>query len=216
VAPRTSGAYPATQTLKEINVSEPARASAHPIDRLFLERWSPRAFTGEEIPVAELMTLFEAARWAPSAMNAQPWRFVYARRGTPAFARFLGALAPGNQAWAGKAAALVALVSDELMNLPGKEAPVPSSSHSFDAGAAWAQLALQAHLHGWGAHAMGGFDAEKGAAAIGLPPHHRLEVFIAIGRRGDPATLPDWARSREQPNGRKPVEELVLEGQFAD
>ena len=160
------------------------------------------------------MTLFEAARWAPSAMNAQPWRFVYARRGTPAFDRFLAALAPGNQAWASKAAALVALVSEELMALPGKDTPVPSASHSFDAGAAWAQLALQAHLRGWGVHAMGGFDAEKGAAAIGLPANYHLEVFIAVGRRGDPTSLPDWAKSREQPNGRKPVEELVLEGSF--
>lgn len=195
-------------------MSDPARTSAHPIDRLFLERWSPRAFSGEEIPVEELLTLFEAARWAPSAMNAQPWRFVYARRGTPAFGRFLAALAPANQAWAGQAAALVALVSEERMTLPGKDAPVPSASHSFDAGAAWAQLALQAHLRGWSAHAMGGFDQQKGAAAIELPPHHRLEIFIAVGRRGDPSGLPEWARNREQPNGRKPVEELVREGKF--
>jgi len=195
-------------------LSDATRTSAHPVDRLFLERWSPRAFGAEEIPVAELMTLFEAARWAPSAMNAQPWRFVYARRGTPAFGRFLAALAPANQAWAGKSAALVALVSEERMALPGKDAPVPSASHSFDAGAAWAQLALQASLRGWGAHAMGGFDREKGEAAIELPPHHRLEIFIAIGRRGDPGGLPDWARSREQPNDRKPVEELVREGAF--
>jgi nitroreductase len=195
-------------------MSDPTRVPAHPIDRLFVERWSPRAFGSEEISVEELLTLFEAARWAPSAMNAQPWRFVYARRGTPAFGRFLAALAPPNQAWAGKAAALVALVSEEQMTLPGKDAPVPSGSHSFDAGAAWAQLALQAHLRGWGAHAMAGFDREKGGAALELPPHHHLEVFIAIGRRGDPSGLPDWARGREHPSDRKPVEELAREGAF--
>lgn len=190
------------------------RVPEHPIHSLFHERWSPRAFSGDEIPVSELMKLFEAARWAPSANNAQPWRFVYARRGTPAFARLLSVLAPGNQAWAGRAAALVALVSEELMAVAGKEEKVPSASHSFDAGAAWAHLALEAHLSGWAAHAMGGFDRERAQAALELPPHHRVEAFIAVGKPGDPATLPDWARARERPNGRKPVSELVREGSF--
>ncbi len=190
------------------------RVPEHPIHAFFHERWSPRAFADEEIPVAELMRLFEAARWAPSAMNAQPWRFVYARRGTPHFARMLSVLAPANQAWAAKAAALVALVSEERMALPGKEEKVPSASHSFDAGAAWAHLALQAHLSGWAAHAMGGFDRERAQAALEVPPDHRIEAFIAIGRRGDPATLPEWARAREKPSDRKPVSELVREGSF--
>jgi nitroreductase len=112
------------------------------------------------------MGVFEAARWAPSANNAQPWRFVYARRGTPAFERFLAALAPGNRVWAARAAALVAIVSVEVVSVSGKAEPVPSASHSFDAGAAWAQLALQAHLWGWSTHAMGGFDREKVRSAI--------------------------------------------------
>ena len=190
------------------------RVPEHPIQPFFHERWSPRAFTDEEIPVAELMKLFEAARWAPSANNAQPWRFVYARRGTPAFARLLAVLAPGNQAWAHRAAALVALVSEELMSLPGKAEKVPYGSHSFDAGAAWANLALQAHLAGWATHAMGGFDRERATATLELPQHHRIEAFIAVGRPGDPATLPDWAREREKPSGRKPVSELVREGSW--
>jgi nitroreductase len=82
------------------------------------------------------MGLFEAARWAPSANNVQPWRFVYARRGTPVFEKLLGTLAPGHRLWAGKASALVAVVSLELMAVPGKEELHPSASHSFDAGAA--------------------------------------------------------------------------------
>ncbi len=190
------------------------RAPEHPIDRLFHERWSPRAFTDEEIPVPELMRLFEAARWAPSALNAQPWRFVYARRGTPHFTRLLSALAPANQAWAARAAALVALVSEERIAPPGKQEKVPSASHSFDAGAAWAHLALQAHLLGWATHAMGGFDRERATALLEVPPDHRIEAFVAIGRRGDPATLPDWARAREKPSDRRPVSELVREGFF--
>ncbi len=190
------------------------RIPEHPIHPFFHERWSPRAFTDEELPAAELMRLFEAARWAPSAMNAQPWRFVYARRGTPHFARMLSVLAPANQAWAARAAALVALVSGERMALPGKEEKVPSASHSFDAGAAWAHLALQAHLLGWAAHAMGGFDRERAQAGLEVPADHRIEAFIAVGRPGDPTTLPEWARAREKPSDRKPISELVREGWF--
>ncbi len=190
------------------------RKPDHSIDPLFFRRWSPRAFTGEEIPVETLMGLFEAARWAPSAMNAQPWRFVYARRGAPAFDRFLAVLAQSNQLWAGRAAALVAVVSRELMAVSGKTELAPSASHSFDAGAAWAQLALQAHLWGWSTHAMGGFDREKAREALSLPAHHRIEVFVAIGRQGEAAVLPDWAKVREKPNDRLPLAELVQEGSF--
>jgi nitroreductase len=193
---------------------ELSRTPHHPIDPMFHERWSPRAFTGEELPVETLMGLFEAARWAPSAMNAQPWRFVYARRGTPAFDRLLATLAPANQAWASRASALVAVVSAERMALSGKEELVPNASHAFDAGAAWMQLALQAQRWGWSTHAMGGFDRAKAAEAIALPPDHAVDVFVAIGRRGDPAGLPDWARAREKPNDRKPLAELVHEGAF--
>jgi nitroreductase len=190
------------------------RIPAHAIDPLFHERWSPRAFTGEEIPVETLMGLFEAARWAPSAMNVQPWRFVYARRGTPAFEGFLATLAPANQLWASNAAALVAVVSRELMPVPGKDELVPSASHSFDAGAAWAQLALQAHLWGWSTHAMGGFDRERAREALSVPAAHRIEIFVAIGRQGDASALPDWAKAREKPNDRRPLAELVREGSF--
>jgi nitroreductase len=194
--------------------SSAVRHPEHTIDPLFHERWSPRAFSPEEIPAETLMGLFEAARWAPSAMNAQPWRFVFARRGAAAFERFVSALAPANQVWASKAAALVALVSQELLSVAGSEGPVRSASHSFDAGAAWAQLALQAHLWGWSTHAIGGFDQEKARQVLAIPVNHRVEVFVAVGRRGDPSSLPDWAKAREQPNDRKPLVELVRDGSF--
>ncbi len=193
---------------------KPSRVPEHSIHPVFHERWSPRAFAADELSVPELMKLFEAARWAPSAMNAQPWRFLYARRRTPEFARFLSVLAPPNQAWAKNAAVLVAIVSDKLMALPGKEGKVHSASHSFDAGAAWANLALQAHLAGWATHAMGGFDRERTQKELEVPADHHIEAFVAIGRPGDPAILPDWAREREKPNDRKPVAELVREGAF--
>jgi nitroreductase len=199
---------------EEEDMTAAARVPEHTIDPLFHERWSPRAFTDEPIPEEVLRGLFEAAHWAPSASNLQPWRFVWARRGTPAFDRFLATLAPGNQAWASRAAALVAIVSHEVVPAAPGEAPARSQSHSFDAGAAWAQLALQAHLWGWATHAMGGFDRDSARAALRVPEGWRIEVFVAVGRQGDPATLPDWARAREKPNGRKPLAELVREGEF--
>lgn len=192
-------------------------ATRHPereIDPFFHERWSPRAFTSEEIPQEALLDLFEAARWAPSSLNLQPWRFVYARRGTPAFPAFLSTLAPRNQEWAAGAAALVAVVSDERMPARGGGAPGLSLTHSFDAGAAWAHLALQAHLRGWATHAMGGFDRDAARAALRVPAGWRVEAFVAVGRRGDPSSLPDWARERESPSGRKPLAEIVREGSF--
>ena len=167
---------------------EAARVPGHEIAELFHARWSPRAFTGEEIPEPTLLGLFEAARWAPSAMNAQPWRFVYARRGTPAFDRFLSALVPANRAWAGRASALIGVLSARTMRLPGKEEAVPAPSHSFDAGAAWAQLALQAELWGWSTHAMGGFDREAARQVMAVPDDHVVEVIVAVGRRGDAST----------------------------
>lgn len=193
-----------------------ARQAAHPIDPMFLERWSPRAFTGEEIGEADLLTIFEAARWAPSSYNSQPWRFLYARRGTPAWDSFLDLLVPFNRGWAKDAAALVILVSDPLMRPPGTDKDVPSHSHSLDAGTASGFLALQANRMGWFVHGMVGLDMERAFAELNMPAGHRVEAAYAIGRRGDPATLPDPLRAREAPNDRKPLSELVFEGGFPD
>ena len=101
----------------------------HDIDPIFLHRWSPRAFTGEPIPHAVLMSLFEAARWAPSAFNIQPWRFVYAKRDTPDWERLLGVLIEYNQAWVREASALVFVVSDRFRH-KADAAPEPLYSHS--------------------------------------------------------------------------------------
>lgn len=190
------------------------RHSDHPIDKLFLERWSPRAFTGEEMSEAELMTLLEAARWAPSSYNSQPWRFIYARRGTPHFDKHLSLLNEFNQSWAKTAAVLVILVSSSTMLPPGKDVPVPSHSHSMDAGAAWQSLALQATISGWQAHGMVGFDMERAFAELGVPQGYRVEQAIAIGRRGDRSTLPEGLAAREQPNDRLPLAQIAMEGSF--
>ncbi len=191
-----------------------SRHSDHPIDKLFLERWSPRAFTGEEMNEADLMTLLEAARWAPSSYNSQPWRFIYARRGTPHFAKFLDLLVEFNQSWAKNASVLIILVSNSTMIPPGKDVPVPSHSHSMDAGAAWQSLALQASISGWQAHGMVGFDKERAFAELGLPQGYRVEQAIAIGRRADRSTLPEGMAAREQPNDRLPLSQIAMEGTF--
>lgn len=191
------------------------RVADHPIHPLFTDRWSPRAFSGETIGRDQLLTLLEAARWAPSAFNAQPWRFVYGLAGTPAFATLHDALIPFNQSWAARASALVAVISATQWTPPGKAEPQPIASHAFDAGAAWAQLALQAQLSGWHAHGMGGFDAEQLRAGLGVPADHALHAVIAIGRLGDAAQLPEALRVREQPSARRPLAELAVEGRFA-
>jgi nitroreductase len=188
------------------------RRPDHPVAPQFLERWSPRAFTGEPIPVETLLSLFEAARWAPSAFNSQPWRFVYARRDTPDWGGFLGFLSPYNQTWAHAASALIAVLSKASFTPPGKTEAIVSASASFDAGAAWASLALQAGHLGWAAHGMAGFDHEAARRVVGASEAYRIEAVVAIGRRGDPATLPEALRAREQPSPRRPLAETVFEG----
>ena len=190
------------------------RVADHPINPIFLERWSPRAMSGETISEAELLTFFEAARWAPSSYNSQPWRFLYARRDTPMWAIYFGLLADGNKGWAKDASALVLLLSKITMTIPGKDVPIQSYSHSLDAGAAWGYLALQAQMSGWSAHAMVGYDLPRAVAELGIPADYRVECMIAVGRRGDPATLSEAARAREAPNGRTAIATLVREGKF--
>jgi nitroreductase len=161
---------------------------------------------GLPLPRAQLLTLLEAARWSPSGGNGQPWRFVYALRDTPAFAPFLAALVPGNQAWAHRAGALVLLAARTLRD-DGK----PATSAAFDAGAAWMALALQGTLSGLAVHAMGGFDREAIRVAAALPPGLEPQVMIAIGAHGRPEELPEAQRAREQPSDRLPVEAIASE-----
>ncbi|MES2886841.1 MAG: nitroreductase family protein [Pseudomonadota bacterium] len=192
-----------------------SRVAAFPVAPLFLQRWSPRAFSGEAIEAPALYSLFEAARWAPSAQNAQPWRFIYALRETPAWGTFHGLLNEGNQRWAAHAAALVLLVSKTTQRRRDAPEPVPSRSHSLDAGAAWASLAFQAEHDGWRTHAIGGFDRARARQALNIPEVFHLEVMIAIGRQANAHSLPDDLRQREQPTQRRPLADTVAQGSFA-
>jgi nitroreductase len=190
------------------------RTSDHEIEPVFLERWSPRAFSGEPISDSELMRLFEAARWAPSSYNSQPWRFVYARRDTAHWQAMLSLLNDTNRSWCKQAAVVMVVASSETMMAPGQSAPIPSWSHSFDAGAAWAYLALQAVKIGWYAHAMVGFDRDRAFAELGVPQGYRIEAAVAIGKLGDKSQLPQPLQAREAPNGRSPLSATVFEDRF--
>jgi nitroreductase len=191
-----------------------SRTADHEIDEVFLERWSPRAFTEEEIPEADLFSMFEAARWAPSSYNSQPWVFIYARRSSPHFDKLLGLLIEFNQSWAKRAGALVIMASNSVMLPPGADKAVPSHSHSFDAGAAWGSFALQGTKLGWHAHGMVGFDIPRAFAELGFPEGYRVEAAAAVGRLGDKSILPEGLQKREAPSPRKPVTDFAFEGSF--
>lgn len=191
-----------------------SRSSDYPVDAFFLERWSPRAFTAEPIPDADLRTIFEAARWAPSSFNAQPWRILYAKRETPDFAKFLGLLVEGNRTWAKNASVLAVLLSKKSFLPAGKTEPIVSHSHSLDAGAAWGYLALQASRLGYAAHGMAGFDIPRTATELNVPDGYRVEMAFALGKPGDKSILPEALQAREQPSGRNPQADFVFEGAF--
>jgi nitroreductase len=191
-----------------------AREADFAIADVFLNRWSPRSFQEVAVPEQTLLGFLEAARWAPSGLNVQPWRFVYALRGDAAFEKLVTSLWPLNQAWAPRASALVAVASTTLFVPPGAPGPVPNPAHAFDSGAAWAYLAMQAHLAGWQTHAMGGFDQAAAAEAIGLPSDHAIHAIIAVGKRGAPEALNDQLRQRETASGRRPLSGTAFRGAF--
>jgi flavin reductase (DIM6/NTAB) family NADH-FMN oxidoreductase RutF/nitroreductase len=188
------------------------RSTDRPVSAMFLERWSPRAFAEDEIDDELLMSFFEAARWAPSSMNAQPWRFIYIKRGAKGWQGFLDALSNTNRSWATKAAALIAFVSKETLEFDGKE--VASPTHSFDTGAAWMSFALQASLSGWHTHGMAGFNSDRLRQALQVPSSFAINAVAAIGKLGDGADLPEHLKAREMPSERNLLSDLVFNGTF--
>ena len=183
------------------------RHAAYPIDALFIDRWSPRAMSGEDIAEGELMSLLEAARWAPSSGNAQPWRMLYARRSGAAWPTFLGLLTEGNRAWAARAAALVLFVSRSV-----NDRGLATVTHSYDTGTAWGFFALQGFLKGYVVHGMQGFDYERARTELRIPAEFRVEAMAAVGWPAAKETLPAALQARESPNDRRPLEQTVFEG----
>jgi nitroreductase len=196
-------------TVADIDVTK-HRNPAHNIEPMLFHRWSPRALSGEAITDQELMVLFEAARWAPSSYNGQPWRFLYARRDTKHWDSFFNLMVEFNQSWTKHAAVLMVVLSRKTFEWNDELAP----THSFDAGAAWQNLALQASRMGLVSHGMQGFDYDKARADLNVPDEYQVEAMIAVGRPGQIEDLPSDLRDKEQPSDRKPVAEFAIEGGF--
>jgi nitroreductase len=186
------------------------RQAAHPIEPIFLKRWSPRAMSGESIRDEELMSLFEAARWAPSTFNEQEWRFLYAARDSRHWATFMELLAPANQSWCGQAGVLIVLASHKVFTKNGKPNPV----HTLDCGAAMENFALQATGMNLVVHCMAGFDRDQARQRLQIPQDYDVEAMIAVGRPGDPRQLPEPLREREVPSGRRPISDFICQGPF--
>jgi nitroreductase len=194
----------------KVRAEELMRTADHPIDPLFTRRWSARAMSGQPLPREELYRLFEAARWAPSSGNNQPWRFVYGLKGTLEFDSLFDLLGEGNKPWCARAGALLVVTSRNVNDRGGR-----ARTHSFDAGAAWMSLALQGSLLGLVVHGMEGFDYDRASAAVHLPPDHTVECMVAVGYPGPIEELPERYRAREAPNSRHAVDTFAVKGRFA-
>lgn len=186
------------------------RSLEYNADPLFPGRWSPRAMSGEPLTHGELMSLFEAARWAPSSFNSQPWRFLYATRNSRHWRTFYDLLAEPNQQWCHRAAVLMAIVSRTTFEQSGRPAP----THTYDTGAAWMSLALQGSMMGLVVHGMQGFDYQRATRELCVPDDHRVEAMAAVGRPGRIEHLPESFRAKEQPSPRKAISEIAREGKF--
>ena len=200
---------PVNEAAAMIKGSE-VRKADYAIEPLLIDRWSPRAMSGEEISQEELMRLFEAARWAPSSFNAQQWRALYAQRGTEHWQTFFDLLVDANKTWAKNAAVLVVFVSRKLFDRDNE----PSVTHSYDCGAAWENFAVQGFRQGLVVHGMEGFDYERARKDLQIPDEFQVEAMAVVGRPGPRELLPEKLQTRESPNDRRKVSESVFEGPF--
>ena len=177
------------------------------VDSMFTDRWSPRAFLSDPLPKHQIESLFEAARWAPSCFNEQPWLFIYATE-PEARRKLVSVLIAKNQRWAGKCPLLMFVLARRRFREGGRE-----NRHApFDAGAAWLSLALQARRMGLYAHAMAGFNLEKAYEVLGVSKDEYIVMAaIAVGRKGDDSQLDDDLRAIESPNNRKPLSEVAVD-----
>jgi nitroreductase len=180
------------------------------IHELFAGRWSPRAFSDQPVDRAQLHRMLEAARWAPSSNNMQPWRFIVfdRQRHAPEFKRAFDTLMPGNQKWNANVPVLVCIAASTVT--PKGE---PAKTAAYDTGAAAMALVLQAHALGLATHQMGGFDRDAFRQAFAIPEDIQLISMVAIGHFGDAGLLDDALREREAaPRARKPLGETAFEG----
>lgn len=180
------------------------RNSDYPINQVLLNRQSSRGLKDSPIDDEDLFPLFEAARWAPSSYNNQPWRFIYAKKDSSYFEDFFDLLVEGNKQWCKNAAVLVVLISKTTFDKNGK----PAKTHSFDTGAAFENLAIEGTSRGLLVHAMQGFDYEKAKSELNIPDEYQVEAMIAIG------LIDKDLEKQEIPTNRKPLKDLLFEGKF--
>lgn len=195
-----------------IHSSENPRQPEAAVDPLFLNRWSPRAFSADRVNADIIASLFEAARWAPSCYNEQPWFFLYALSSQD-LEVYRSILSERNRSWARKAPVLAFVLTATEFRKNRK------TNHwaVFDAGAAWMSLALQARILGLYTHAMAGFDKEKAYELLRIPrDQYTVIAAVAIGYLGNAEELPEELQSREFPKNRKPLAEIAHEGKFPE
>jgi nitroreductase len=185
-------------------------ATEIPLHELIRNRWSPRAFADKTVPPEVLRSLFEAARWAPSSNNEQPWAYLVATKDDAEnFAKMLGVLVEFNAGWAKDAPVLALSVAHTTTQRDGR----PNRVALHDVGSATAQLTFEANARGLQVHQMAGFDAEKARQTFAIPPDWEPVAAMAIGYPGNPDSLPEKLRDRElAPRTRKPLGEFVMTG----
>jgi len=177
----------------------------YPIMPEIMQRWSPRAFSEEPLAEADVLALLEAARYAPSCFNEQPWRFIVAQTQHELQA-MQDLLTEQNLAWAKRAPVLLLLIAKRTFTEGGKD----NYWHMFDVGTAWGYLSLEAERRGMIAHAMGGFSRKRTAEMFSLSPDLAPIAIVAIGKLGDANVLSPALREREKPGTRRPLSETVM------
>lgn len=181
-------------------IARKRRDNAHKILDEIVYRWSPRSMTGRTLPKEDLLSLFEAARWAPSAFNNQPWRFYYALRDSDGFSDLLGLLVEKNRQWCINAACLLIVVSKKTYDHNGR----PMRSHVYDTGAAWMAFAIEGLRRGYVVHGMAGFDNEAATEYLALGEEYQVNFMAAVG---DPAGEVET----EAVSQRKQIDEIAIE-----
>lgn len=180
-----------------------------PINDLLKNRWSPRSFTQEPVEHLKILSLFEAARWAPSGSNLQPWAFIFTTQADPEpYKKLLGTLGERNQIWA-KSAPILILAVVQREREPGQ----PNLWATYDLGQSVAHLTFEAEDQGLAVHQMAGFDRGKAAALFQLPNGYEAMTVIAVGYTGNPDQLPVELREREMAvRTRKPLAQIAFDG----
>lgn len=171
------------------------------------DRWSPRAFSSEKISLDDVYALLEAARYAPSCYNEQPWRFIIAYT-EEELSKVRSILVEQNRTWADKAPVLIVILSKKRF-ANGKDNPW----HMFDAGTAWGYLSLEAQRRGLITHAMGGFKRREAMEKLNISDDYEIAVVVAIGKMGDKEKLPEELKKREKPGVRREIEDLIYRNQ---